>query len=437
MTELKRHIGLFHLTMYGVGLILGAGIYVLIGEATALGGNATWISFVLGAIVAVFAGLSYAELTALFPRAAAEYVFVKNAFKNNFIAFLIGWLTAITSMIVAATVSLGFGGYFATFLDIPIVVSAILLIGGLSFVNFIGIRESAWTNTIFAIITAGGLGLIIFLGFTFDTTESIDYFDAPLGITGIVLAFVLIFFAFIGFEDMANVAEEVKKPQRNLPKGIILSIAITGVIYVLVSLAAVRVVNWAELGESAAPLAEIAQRSIGLGGGLTLSVIALFATASTVLITLIAGARILYGMAKQNSLPQILSKVHSKTKTPWIAVIGILIISVGFAFVGDIVIIANITVFAVVITFAMVNLAVILLRYVQPELKRPFRVPINIGKFPILPLFGLITTAYMTVQFDLEIILAGLGILGVGAIFYIIFARQKNNQINSQNNNQT
>ena len=424
MTELKRHIGLFHLTMYGVGLILGAGIYVLIGEATALGGNATWISFLLGAIVAVFAGLSYAELSALFPKAAAEYVFVKNAFKNNFIGFLVGWLTAITGMITAATVSLGFGGYFSQFLNIPIIASAILLIGGLSFLNFVGIRESAWANTIFAIITAAGLGLIIFLGFTFETTESIDYYEAPLGISGIILAFVLIFFAFIGFEDMANVAEEVKKPKKNLPRGIILSIAITGVIYVLVALAAVRVVNWAELGQSAAPLAEIAQRSIGLPGSLTLSIIALFATASTVLITLIAGARILYGMAKHNSLPHFLSKVHSKTHTPWIAVLCIMFTAAAFAFVGDIVIVANITVFAIVITFAMINLAVILLRYVEPELERPFRVPVNIGKFPVLPLFGLITTLYMTTQFDLEIILVGLSIMGIGALFYLFYRKK-------------
>jgi APA family basic amino acid/polyamine antiporter len=101
--------------MYGVGLTLGAGIYVLIGEAAGFAGNSVWISFILAAIVAVFAGLSYAELTALFPKAAAEYVFVKNAFKNNFIAFIIGWLTAITSMITAATVALGFGGYFTEF----------------------------------------------------------------------------------------------------------------------------------------------------------------------------------------------------------------------------------------------------------------------------------------------------------------------------------
>jgi len=136
MSELKRGMGLFHLTMYGVGLILGAGIYVLIGEAAGFAGDSVWIAFVLGSIVALFAGLSYAELSSIFPKAAAEYTFVKNAFKNNFFAFIIGWLTAITSMIMAATVALGFGGYFSEFLNIPIVISAIALIGILSIINF-------------------------------------------------------------------------------------------------------------------------------------------------------------------------------------------------------------------------------------------------------------------------------------------------------------
>ena len=258
MSELKRHMGLFQLTMYGVGLTLGAGIYVLIGEAAGFAGNSMWISFGLAAIVAVFAGLSYAELTALFPKAAAEYVFVKNAFKSEFIGFMIGWLTAITSMIVGATVALGFGGYFAQFLDIPITLSAILLLGILSFVSFIGIKQSAWTNTIFALVTIAGLGIIIFLGFTIEVSEPVDYFDAPNGMTGIILAFVLIFFAFIGFEDMANVAEEVKRPKKTLPRAIILSILITAIIYILVSLSSVRILNWEELGQSAAPLADVA-----------------------------------------------------------------------------------------------------------------------------------------------------------------------------------
>jgi basic amino acid/polyamine antiporter, APA family len=426
MSELKRHMGLFHLTMYGVGLILGAGIYVLIGEATAFAGNSVWISFLFGIIIAMFAGLSYAELTALFPKAAAEYTFVKHAFKNNFLAFIIGWLTAITSMITAATVSLGFGGYLAQFVNLPITISAVLLIGGLSIVNFIGIKESTWANTIFAIITAGGLVLIIFLGMTYETTEPIDYFEMPHGTTGIILAFVLIFFAFIGFEDMANVAEEVKRPKKTIPRAIILSVVITGIIYILVSLSVVRVINWEELGQSAAPLAAIAERSLGIGGSITLSAIALFATASTVLITLVAGSRILYGMAHNKSLPLSLGKIHSKTKTPWIAVIGILITSIAFTLIGNIVIVANITVFAVVITFAMINLSVIVLRYTEPNLERSFRVPVNIGRFPLLPLFGFGVTIYMAIQFEMEVMLVGFAIMAVGALFYVIFNRKQN-----------
>jgi len=427
MSELKRHMGLFQLTMYGVGLTLGAGIYVLIGEAAGFAGNSMWISFGLAAIVAIFAGLSYAELTTLFPRAAAEYVFVKNAFKSEFIGFLIGWLTAITSMIVGATVALGFGGYFAQFLDIPITLSAISLLGGLSLVSFIGIRQSAWANTIFALVTITGLGIIIFLGFTYEVTEPVDYFESPTGMTGIILAFVLIFFAFIGFEDMANVAEEVKRPKKTLPRAIILSIIITAAIYILVSLSSVRILNWDDLSQSAAPLADVATKGLGIEGGITMSAIALFATASTVLITLVAGARILYGMAKSGSLPSIFSRVHSKTGTPWVAVIGIFVTSVTFAFIGDIVIVANIVVFAIVITFAMINLSVILLRYVRPDEIRPFRVPLNVGKFPILPLFGFVITVYMALQFELEIILAGVGIIGAGCIFYLMYNKQKKN----------
>ncbi len=411
-------MGLFQLTMYGTGLILGAGIYVLIGEATGLAGNSVWLSFLLGGIVAIFAGLSYAELTALFPRAAAEYIFVKKAFKSNFIAFIIGWLTVVTSMITAATVSLGFGGYVSQFLDVHITISAIVLLGALSFVNFIGIRESAWMNAVFALITIGGLVLIIALGVTFVPSEPIDYLAMPFGVSGLILAFVLIFFAFIGFEDMANVSEEVKKPGRNMPRGIILSVIITSAIYVLVSLAAIRILNWEILAASAAPLADVAERALGTSGKITLSAIALFATASTVLITLVAGARILYGMARDGSLPSLLSKVHSKKKTPWVAVIGILVTGIAFSFIGDIVIVANIVVFAVVVTYAMINLAVILLRYVEPDLVRPFRVPVNIGRFPILPLISLAITVYMAFQFDLEIILVGLGIIGTGVVFY-------------------
>jgi amino acid transporter len=425
MSELKRYMGLFQLVMYGVGLILGAGIYVLIGEAAGIAGDAVWISFVLAAIVAVIAGLSYAELTSVFPKAAAEYTFIKNSFKSNFLGFIIGWLTALTSVITAAVVALGFGGYLAEFIDIPIVIGAILILGALSIINFFGIRESSWTNTLFTLVEAAGLVIIIYIGFTFATPEPVNYFESPTGLSGIVIAFVLVFFAFVGFEDMANVAEEVKKPSKIIPRAILISIAITGVLYILVSLAVVRVINWQDLGASAAPLAAVADRALGAGGHTLLSSIALFATTNTILIILIAGARILYGMADAKSLPTLLSKIHFKTKTPWIAVIGIMIACIAFTFIGDIVLVANISVFAIVITFGMVNLSVIVLRYTEPTIERPFRTPLNIGKFPILPLFGLGLSVYMGFQFELTVLAAGGAIMGAGALFYLVYNKKK------------
>jgi len=195
---------------------------------------------------------------------------------------------------------------------------------------------------------------------------------------------------------------------------------ISGILYILVSLAVVRVVNWEEFATSVAPIALVAERGLGSEAHILLSSIALFAITNTVLITLVAGSRIFYGMAKEKVFPAILGKVHFKTKTPWMAIIVILITSIAFTLIVDIVIVANITVFAIVITFAAVNLAVIVLRYTEPNIERKFKVPINIGKFPILPLFGLGISVYMGFQFEIEVVLVGMGIVGIGTIFYMI-----------------
>ena len=172
-------------------------------------------------------------------------------------------------------------------------------------------------------------------------------------------------------------------------------------------------------------MALVAERGLGSEAHILLSSIALFAITNTVLITLIAGSRMFYGMAREGVFPQILKKIHFKTKTPWVAVIVIMITSIAFTLVGDIVIVANITVFAIVITFASINLAVIVLRYTEPDIERKFRVPINIGKFPILPLFGLGISVYMGFQFEIEIILAGIIIIGIGGIYFVISKKKK------------
>src|SRR5574342_3402 len=431
MSELKRHMGLFGTTMYGIGLILGAGIYVLIGQATGIAGNMVWVSFVFGAVAAVFSGLSYAELSPMFPKSAAEFLFVKNAFKNNFLAFIIGWMTLFTSIISASTVALGFGGYLAGFVGAPVILSAVSLIALLSLINFIGIRESSWMNIIFTLIEVAGLILIVYLGFTYGETQSVNYFENSTGLNGISLAFVLIFFAFIGFEDIVNIAEEIKNPKKVLPRAIILSISITAIIYILVSLAAIQVLDWQELGSSLAPLADVAKKTLGSSGQFILSIIALFATANTVLIILLAGSRIIYGMAALQSLPQLWSRIHYRTKTPWIAVLGIMITSIIFSFLGNIVTVANISVFFIAITFAMVNLSAILLRYRGPSIERSFKIPINIGRFPLLPLFGVIISAFMITQFNVYVVSVGIGVIGAGALFYALFKKHMNKTLQS------
>jgi APA family basic amino acid/polyamine antiporter len=424
MTELKRQLGLFHTTMYGVGLILGAGIYALIGDATGEAGNSVWISFVLAAVSAIFTGLSYAELSSMYPRAAAEYSFVKNAFGNNFVAFLVGWLTLFVAVISASAIALGFGGYLTQLFQIPIVLAAILIIMILTFVNYFGIRESSSMNVIFTIIEAAGLGIVIWVGLSVTGIE-INYFDAPYGFSGIFSAFTLVFFAYIGFENIANIAEEIKNPRKVLPRAIILAISITAIVYILVSISAVRVLDWQELGVSVAPLADVIKKSLGSEWGFGILIIALFATTNTVLIMLISGSRILYGVSLDKALPGIFSAIHQKRKTPWIAVIVIGALSASFVFIGDIGTVANISVFAIIMVFVLVNLALIWLRYKQPDVERQFRSPVNVKKFPVLAALGIITPILGIIQFESFVLLMGLGVVASGALFYYIYNKIK------------
>lgn len=420
MAELKRHLGLFHTTMYGVGLILGAGIYALIGNAAGEAGNSVWISFVLAAVSAIFTGLSYAELSSMYPKAAAEYSFVKNAFGNNFVAFLVGWLTLFVAVISAAAIALGFGGYLTQIFQIPIVLAAILIITILTFVNYFGIRESSSMNIIFTIIEAAGLGIVIWVGLSITGTD-IDYFDAPHGFAGIFSAFTLVFFAYIGFENIANIAEEIKNPKKVLPRAIILAISITAIVYILVSISAVRVLDWQELGASVAPLADVIKKSLGQEWGFGILVIALFATTNTVLIMLVSGSRILYGISLDRALPGIFSTIHQKRKTPWISVIIIGALSASFVFIGDIGTVANISVFAIIMVFVLVNLALIWLRYKQPDAERQFRSPVNVKKFPVLAALGIITPILGIIQLEPFVILMGLGVVASGALFYVLY----------------
>ena len=419
---LKRSVGLFGTVAYGVGIILGAGIYVLIGSAAGLAGNSLWLSFVLGALISSFTGLSYAELSTMFPKAAAEYVYVKTAFRNELLAFLTGWLIIFSGIVSMSTVALGFSSYFSAMFSSPIVFTAVVLVLVLSALNFVGIKESSRVNILFTAVEIGGLLLVIILGF--GKFGAANYFEVP-SISGVFAAAALMFFAYLGFEDVVNIAEETRDPNRNLPRALLISIVVTTVFYVLVALAVVNLANWEVLGVSEAPLAFAVSTVLGSNGFLILSGVALFDTANTVLITSIVGSRMIYGMAKDAALPVLLSRVHAKTRTPWMAILCMMLFSIVFVFIGDIELVANMTSLGVFITFALVNLSLIWLRYKKPELKRPFKVPLSIGRFPIMPFLGLMSCLLMVTQFDFWVVLLGLLLIGSGIIFFTIYKKKK------------
>lgn len=419
MTKLKRELRLFDVVFYGIGLILGAGIYALIGGAAELTGNSIWMSFLIAAAIASLTGLSYAELSTMFPKSAAEYLYVKNAFDNKSLSFLIGWLEVFGDFMAVSTVALGFGSYFSALFGVPMVTPTIGLILILSFVNFLGIKQSSRVNILFTSIEVAGLLTIIFIGTRY--IGNVNYLEFPNGLSGLFRAAGIIFFAYLGFEEMVNVGEEVKNPKKNLPRAIIISVIISTIIYILVALSSVSVVDWKELANSNAPLAQVASKVFGNTGFILMSFIALFATSNTVLIFLIVGSRMVYGMSKDGSLPRIFSRVHHKTKTPFVSIFWVMIFSILFVLFGNIVTVASLVDFIVFLIFVFVNLSLIILRYKKPELKRTFKVPLNIRKFPIIPLLGLISSLFMLFQFELNIILV---VVVVGFIGYVVYRLQ-------------
>lgn len=420
--KLKRRISLFGITAYGVGNVLGAGIYALIGEIVGITGNISWLAFILAAVAAAFTGLSYAELASMFPKSAAEFVYTEEAFKVRILSFILGWIIIFSGILSASTVAIGFAEYLANLIGFPSiflkVTFAISLIIILSIINFLGIRTSTWTNLLFTLIEAGGLILIIIIGIPFFGTVNYLEFPTGSGFESIFIAVALIFFAYIGFEDIANIAEEAKEPQKNVPKAIIYSIIVTTILYCLTLFSVVSIASYSDIANSSAPLTFVVSIVLGPIGGIVMAGIALFATANTVLIMLIVTSRMIYGMARDKALPNSLAIVSQKHRIPTISVFLTMIFTILPVFFVDISIVANATVFGVLINFCIVNISLIALRRRQPELKRPFRLRPNIGWMPLIPLLGSIVCMALLFTFDLIIILIQAIIVIFGIIVF-------------------
>ncbi len=421
--RLKKELGLTQAVLCGIGIILGAGIYVVIGKTAAYSGNALWLSCLVATLVAAFTGLSYAELSSIFPKAGAEFEYGKNAFGRP-IGFLVGWMAILAGVVSAAAVSLGFAGYLQKLTpliglpEIPIVFSAIILIILCSFIVFLGIKQSTTIAIVFTLIEAFGLLLIIFIALP--SVGSVDLMEMPFGFTGIMTGAALIFFAFLGFEEMVRMSEETKNAEKIIPKALIYAILITSVLYILVAISIVSVVPWQELAESSGPLALVAERILGNSGALTLSVIALFSTANTALLILLAASRIVFGIAEDKEFPNIIAKIHPKTHTPHIAVLLVMLMTIAFALIEDISFVAGATDFLLFAIFIIINSAVIALRIKQPEINRPFRIPLSIKNIPLTAILGILTSIALLIHIELEVMSLALILTALGLVFYFI-----------------
>ncbi len=412
--SLKREINLLTLTIYGVGIIVGAGIYALIGKAAGLAGNSVWMSFLFGAILASFTAMSYAELSSMFPKSASEYHYIKNAFQSKIFGNIMCWAEIFVDLIACSTIVLAFAGYFSGFFNTPVILVSIFLLIFITLINFSGIKGSMKIVVIHTVVEVGGLIAIIILGL--GSLGSVDYFEMPMGIGGVFSGAALIFFAFLGFEDIVNVAEETKSPRKTVPKAVIISLIISTLMYVLVTLSVVSMSDWESLSRSEAPLAYALHDRFGLDVSNVISVVALFATAGTALVFAIAGSRMIYGLSEAGEIPRIFSRVNPKTRTPQVAIIAAAVISIIFVLLGDIKLVAGITNFFAFVVFILVNLSAIVLRYRKAGMKREFKSPLNIGKFPLLPFFGLLACFLMIYSLEIKSVLIGLLIFGVGIV---------------------
>jgi amino acid transporter len=451
-------MGLFSLVVYGVGDMIGAGIYGTIGKAAGAMGNAVWLAFVVSLLAAMLTGLSYACLSSRYPRAAGAAYITHRAFHLPFLSYLIGLSVAasgLTSMGAQANV---FADNLIVLVGGPRLLLLLIFLIVMTCINLWGIRQSMWTNIVCTTVEVGGLLFIIAVGARF--WGSVNYLEAAeivgeqgqrlqqgLSASLLMSGAVLTFYAFIGFEDMLNVAEEVKEPRQTMPWGIVLAQAIAALLYMGIAITAVSVVDYRELAVAESPMNSIASRAAPWLPGRTFVYITLFAVANTMLINYVMGSRLLYGMARQGLLPAVLGRVHSTRRTPHVAILVLLVIVTALAFINDVIrflqgvsggflrdfliqlektgpiaSLASATSLLLLFSFLIVNASLIALKLRRDKPRGAFEVPIAIPALGMLVNAALIFTRLKDASIAgwLAPIIAGIIVAGVSALYLLI-----------------
>jgi amino acid transporter len=363
-SSLKRSLSLTQATLYGLGVTIGAGVYVLIGAAAARAGMHAPLAFVLAALMMGLSASSFAELASRLPVAAGEAAYVRNAFQSDALATFVGLLVIGVAIVSAAAISVGSAGYIGQFIALPrpVLVAGVVLAMGA--VAAWGINAAVNFAGVMTVIEIGGLVLLIAAGtaagpdLVTRLPEALPWHgDGPV-LAGILGTALLAVFAFIGFEGIANIAEEVRNPKRTLPRAIFLTLAIASVLYLLVLWVSLVTVPRAELAASPAPLALVFERLTGAPPS-TMSAIAIVATLNGVIVQILMAARVLYGLGEQGGIPQVFARVDPRTSTPLFATVLTTLAALLLALLLPLHHLADITSLLTLVVFALVNLALI------------------------------------------------------------------------------
>ncbi len=420
---LHRSIGPAQLALYALGSMLGSGIYGLIGQAAGQAGSAVWLSFLVALVAALMTALSYAALGSRHPRAGGAAYVTQKAYGVTILSFTVGLCLVCSGLTSVATQSKIFATNLASLMGVESLPVSLLAFGFLLIITGIvlrGIRESMWVNVLCTLIEAFGLILVIVVGFSY--WGSVDYFDIPpereasgIGIV-VIQAAVLTFFAFIGFEDAINVAEECKEPQTTIPIGLIFATLAAAVLYVSVAITAVSVVPWQELAHAPSPLTAVMERAAPAFPAIIMTFITMFAVANTALVNYITASRLVYGMSNQGLLPRAFGAVHQERRTPHIAVLALAVVLLPLLMAGTIADLASATVLLLLFVFIVVNGALIILKRREGEVEGVFDVPYFVPVTGAVVCLLLVVTRLTSGTWRAPII-AGVLVLGILALY--------------------
>jgi len=391
---LKRSLSLPMMVLYGLGTTIGAGIYALIGELAAVSGYLAPASFLVASLLAGLTAFSFAELSGRYPNAAGAALYTLKGFSSKNLSTLVGLLVILAGLVSSAALVNAFTGYLNQLIELDrvvLILLTILLLGGFA---AWGIVESVLITITMTVIGIVGLALIIFVGYEAleklpdmwpQLIPSSDFTSWGFLFAGTLLAF----YAFIGFEDMVDVAEEVKNVRRNLPLAILITLIITTVLYLLIMSIAVLSIAPKELAQSSAPLATLYQFHTGSDAQL-ITFIGMFAIIDGAIIQIIMASRVFYGLSRRGQLPKVLSTVHPKTQTPLYATAVAVLLVLIFALAGDLGSLAETTSMLMLMVFSLVNFSLWRVKKTQPNHDGFINLPIWM---PLIA--GLVSSAFV------------------------------------------